>query len=72
MALGWSPCDDTAKASAKRKAKKNGKEWNERDEERWYDRASEQDDHLFTINWRRVIVDESQNLRNRNTVRELR
>jgi len=67
MALAWQPCDDIAKGRAKNQAKKKGKEWTEKDEARWYDRISEQDDPLFTINWRRIAIDEAQNIRNRHT-----
>lgn len=67
MANEWEECDDTARRRAKGKAKKAGQEWTEEDEAEWSEKASEQMKPLFTINWRRVVIDEAQNIRNRNT-----
>lgn len=67
MALEWEMCDAAARAAAKRNAKKAGHEWSKYDEDDWYEKASEQMKPLFTINWRRVVIDEAQNIRNRTT-----
>jgi len=67
MALEWEMCDDAARRAAKSAAKKTGHEWTKDDEDDWYERASEQSKPLFTINWRRIVVDEAQNIRNRST-----
>lgn len=67
MALEWEMCDDAARRAAKSNAKKKGHEWTKEDEDDWYEKASDQMKPLFTINWRRVVIDEAQNIRNRNT-----
>lgn len=67
MSLAWNMCDSIARAKAKRAAKKWGHEWTEEEEADWAEDASQQNDPLFRINWRRVVIDEAQNIRNRDT-----
>lgn len=67
MALEWEECDDIARGRAKKAAMKAKLEWDENAEADWYKKASEQLRPLFTTKWRRVIIDEAQNVRNRET-----
>lgn len=67
MALEWEMCDDTALRSAKNAAAREGVTWTEADEAEWHRRTAEQTKPLFMINWRRMVIDEAQYIRNHRT-----
>lgn len=67
MSLEWEMCDETALRAAKKAASKDSHTWTKEEEADWYQRTSEQSKPLFTINWRRVVIDEAQYIRNRST-----
>lgn len=67
MANEWLECDEIALARVKAAAKKRKDIWNDDDTADWHDKVAEQPKPLFKINWRRVVIDEAQNIRNRNT-----